>query len=146
MIAFITRVALSEDINAPYVWLSETPCNSRDIVKITNIDTTKSIWCEVVKASDNYIKRYNNNVRTLSISSNKPFIVANSWYRNKLDLVKNTESNITLKTSRYPLFVKQLLASYTHPDNAVRLATDIALVSLFLGIVGLVLGIISLCK
>lgn len=146
MTSHITRVALSEDINAPYVWLSEIPCNSRDIVKITNSDTTKSIWCEVVKTSDNYIKRYNNNERTLPIGSSKAFIVANSWYRNKLGLVKNTESNITLKTSRYPLFVKQLLASYTHPDNAVRLATDIALVSLFLGIVGLVLGIISLCK
>ena len=145
-ISHITRVALTEDINSPYIWFSELPCDSRDIVKITNKDTSKSIWCEVVKASDNYIQRYNEKERTLNISSDKSFLVSNSWYRTKLGLVKNTESNIIIKTSWYPQFIKQLLASYKHPDNAVRLATDIAFVSLFLGFAGLLLGVISLWK
>ncbi|MCG7964958.1 MAG: hypothetical protein JAY63_00020 [Candidatus Thiodiazotropha taylori] len=143
---YITRVALAEDIHNPFVWLSELPCDSREIVKLTNKSTSKSIWCEVVMASDNFIERYNRNPRTNEIKKDTPFIVVNAWYREKLGLSKNESANIQIEVSKMPLFIKQLMASYIHPDNTVRLAVDLAFVSLVLGAIGLLLGIISLCK
>ena len=143
---YITRVALAEDINNPFVWFSELPCNSREIVKITNKNTSKSIWCEVVKASGNFIERYNRNPRTNEIKEDIPFIVLNEWYREKLGLNKNETANIEIKVSKMPLFFRQIQASYIHPDNTVRLAVDLAFVSVALGAIGLLLGIISLCK
>jgi hypothetical protein len=143
---YIIRVALSEDINTPFIWFSSLPCDSREIAKITNIDKSQSVWCEVVTAIENFIERYNRNQRTININADTPFIVINEWYREKLCLIKNTQSNIEINISRKPHFIKQLLASYKHPDNTVRLAADLAFVSVFLGAIGLILGFISLCN
>jgi hypothetical protein len=143
---YMVKAALVEDINSPYIWFSSLSCESRDIVKLTNTDENKSIWCEVVKASENYVDRYNKNKRTINIVDAEPCLVANEWYREKLGLSKNSKSNIRISVSRLPLFYRQLLASYKHPDNTVRLAVDLALVSVILGGVGLVLGVVSLCK
>jgi len=144
--SYIVRVSLAEDINAPYVWLSSLPCKSREIVKLTNAANRKSVWCEVVLASDNYIDRYTNNDRTIGISHELPFMAANEWYREILGISKNEHANIKITISWWPLFIRQLLASYKHPDNTIRLAADLAIVSVILGGVGLILGIISLCR
>ncbi len=143
---YITKVALAEDVNAPYIWFSSLPCDSREIVKLTNTDKNKSIWCEVIKASENFVDRYNKNTRTINIVSTESCLIANEWYREKLGLKKNSQSNIKITVSKLPLFYRQLHASYKHPDNTVRLAVDLALVSVILGGVGLFLGIVSLCE
>ena len=145
---FIIRTALVEDINSPYLWFSDLPCPSREIVKVkvTNKNNSKSIWCEVIKASNNYIKRYNQRNRTYNISRNDPFIVVNSWYRVKLGIKKNEEYNIEIKQGIRPRLVKQLCASYNHPDNTVRLAVILAIISVGLGLLGLILGFIPLLR
>jgi len=143
---YLVKAALSEDVNAPYIWFSSLPCESREILKITNTDENKSVWCEVIKASDNFIHRYNNNKRTINICSSENYLIVNEWYRNKLGLKKNSRSSIRITISNYPLFYRQLLASYKHPDNTVRLAVDLAFISVILGGLGLLLGIISIYK
>ena len=144
--SYMVRASLSEDVNAPYIWFSSLPCESREIVKLSNAECNKSAWCEVVEASDNFIERYNRNKRTKNVGHTEPFVVSNEWYREKLSLNKNKPSNITITVSKYPVFFRQLLASYKHPDNTVRLAVDLALVSVILGGIGLILGVVSLCK
>ena len=67
-ITYLVRPALAEDINAPYLWLSTAPCVSRDIVRVVNKETSKSVWCEIVEAGDNFIERYNRNPRTKKVS------------------------------------------------------------------------------
>ena len=47
---YMVRVALAEDINAPYIWFSELPCESRAIVKVVHRE--KSVWCEVIKSKE----------------------------------------------------------------------------------------------
>ena len=143
--SLIVKSALSEDISSPYIWFYDLPCASREIVKVSNKNNHKSIWCEVIKASSNYIERYNRNERTFDIYENEPFLVANAWYRAKLGLKKNESFNIEVKyNSLIPGFIRQLFASYIHPDNSVRLAVDLAFVSVGLGVSGLILGFISL--
>jgi hypothetical protein len=144
---YLVRTALAEDINAPYIWFSSLPCDSRDIVRIINRETSKSIWCQAIKAGDNFIVRYNENQKTLKVESQTPFVVLNEWYREKLDLRKNETSQLEVRCYAWlPLFLKQLLASYKHPDNTVRLAVDLSLVALILGVIGLVLGFASFWK
>lgn len=142
---YIIRKSLVSDINASYIWSKDLPCRSREIVKITNMDNKKSIWCEVMVTSENYIKRYNNNPNTINLDS-KPFFIANAWYRKELGLEQNKEFTLKIDTSYKPLFLKQLLSSRKHPDNTIRLASNLAFLSLLLGILGLILGCISLLK
>lgn len=144
--SYIVRVSLAEDINAPYIWFSSLPCKSREIVKLTNTVNQKSVWCEVVVASDNFINRYKKNERTKNICRDHPFIVSNEWYRDELGISKNEHSNIKITISRWPMFIRQLFASYKHPDNTVRLAADLAFVSVILGGIGLILGVVSLFR
>jgi hypothetical protein len=116
-------------------------------VKVTNTKTSRSVWCEVIKAGNNFITRYNENKKTQKVDEQTPFMISNEWYRDKLELKKNETNQIEVRCYRWlPLLVKQLFASYTHPDNNVRLAVDLSFVSVLLGLVGLVLGVISLCK
>lgn len=143
---YTIRAALGEDVNSPYIWFTAMPRRSREIVKITNPEKSLSVWCEVVLASDNFIERYNRNPRTQKISANQPYAIANEWYREKLGLDKNESTDVLINASSKPLFIKQILASYQHPDNTVRLAVDLAFVSVALGFIGLVLGAISLFK
>jgi hypothetical protein len=142
---YLVRPALAEDIDAPYIWFSKLPCPSRRIVLIKNKSNGKSVWCEVILAQDNFIERYNRNARTKKVSSDTPFLVSNEWYRDHLGLAKHETATLELRAFPWlPLFVAQALSSFRHPDNSVRLATDIALVSLLLGVIGLLLG--ALCK
>lgn len=145
-VTYLVRAALAEDIGAPYLWLSTLPCDSRDIVKVVNKEASKAVWCEIVEASDNFIERYNGNPRTKKVAKSTPFLIANEWYRERLGIRKNESTRLEIRTSRLPLFVRQLNASYSHPDNTVRLAVDLAFVSVGLGAIGLVLGVISLCR
>lgn len=145
-ITFLVQAALAEDIGAPYLWISTLPCVSRDIVKVVNREASKAVWCEIVEAGDNFIERYNRNPRTKKVSKNISFLIANEWYRDRLGIKKNEATRLEIRTSRLPLFVRQLLASYSHPDNTVRLAVDLAFVSVGLGAIGLILGVISLCR
>jgi hypothetical protein len=146
--AYLVRAAIAEDINAPYLWINPLRYKSRDIVKVVNKESSKAVWCEVIKASDNFIERYNSNPRTKNISKDTPFLVANQWYRDRLGISKNTWTTIELRTpyllSYFPSIVKtgilQLLASKSHPDYASRLAFSLALVSIVLGLIGLFLG------
>ena len=143
---YMVKASLAEDVNAPYIWFSNLPCESREIVKLSNSDGSKSIWCEVLKASENFIERYNRNHRTKNINQTDEFVVSNEWYREKLGLEKNQQSTIKITVSSCPLLIRQLLASFIHPDNTIRLAAGLALVSVILGGIGLILGIVSLCK
>ncbi len=143
--SYIVRTALVEDINNPFIWFSALDCESREIVKITNKTNSKSVWCEIIIAGDNFIDRYNKNKRTINVSRKEPFLVANDWYRKKLGLTKNEITEVEIIHGlKWSGFVPQLFASYKHPDNTVRLAVDLGFVSLGLGILGLILGVISL--
>ncbi len=142
---YIIKAALSEDINSSYIWFSSLPCSSREIVKIINTNTAKTVWCEVIVADDNYIKRYNQNPKTKDINKDIPFIVMNEWYREKLGLNKNIYCEIKIKSLWIPASIRQLYASLAHPDNTVRLAAYLAFISVGLGVAGLILGFISLC-
>lgn len=94
---FMVRAALAEDVDSHYLWFSGLPCASREIAKVTNNNNSKSIWCEVVLASENFIERYNRNPRTNHLSNDIPFVVINEWYRERLGITKTVKQTLKLK-------------------------------------------------
>lgn len=139
--------SLSSEISSPAVWISEKGLRSRSIVKITNLKSNKSVWCEILIVDDNYKKSYNAKDTTKNLPDNDCFLVINSWYREILSLEKGETASIKIEEAYSTLsWLSQIFASLKHPDNTVRLAVDLAVVSLLLGAIGLFLGTVSLFK
>lgn len=139
--------ALHEDISAPYVWLTERPEMSRPLATLTNCRNRKKVVCQILKIDDNFRARYHKSNRTLPLPENSPVAVMNEWYRDCLGLHKGENAEIHVKpVCKCVGWFAQLRAAFSHPDQNVRLAADLAIVSVVLGIIGLILGIISLVK
>ena len=130
--------SLSEDINDGWVWLPESVVPKRVVVEIRNFDNKKSVYCEALPIGKNFVKRYNRSDDTTEIKNSDSCIVLNEWYREKLGIDSTqTEHEFKVTTADNPY--GHFRASLAHPQIVVRLAMQVA-------IVGLVLGIISLWK
>ncbi|WP_293617706.1 hypothetical protein [Salinisphaera sp.] len=139
--------ALERDIGAPFVWITDPPVPSRSIAKIKNTQTGQHVYCEVLVMDVNFRAAYNGSNKTVSIQEQLPAIVANAWYRQKLGVEKNQESTLEFSIPKYvPQIVRQIRAAISHPDSAVRLSANLAVISVALGFVGLLLGIVSIIK
>ena len=139
--------ALSEDINAPYIWASNLQIQQRPIVKITNHDTSLSIVCQMLRVDQSFRNKYNRSPNTLNLHATDPIIVMNGWSRSCLGTTTGADADLEIRPIyRWFNLLGQLKASYSHPYHNVRLAVILALGSVFLGFVGLALGIISLYR
>lgn len=135
--------ALTQDIDAGFVWIGKPSLPSRTIIRIHCVNTGKKIHCESLSIDSNYLKKYNQPPR-FTIDSPDNGIVMSIWYRNCLGINLNTsrEFDFTIKTVNN--ICGRIRSSLNHPNNAIRLAAVLALISVGLGISGLTLGIISL--
>lgn len=117
---------------------AQNPC------KITP-ENGKSIWAEVQAVDENYIKNYNNNPNTIKIKEGDQLIAANQWYRDALGLEKKHSHNLKIEpiicSWLFPL--RQMQAALKHSDSSIRICADLAIVSVFLGLLGLGIGIIK---
>ena len=139
--------ALSEDISAPYIWASNLPIQQRPIAKITNLDTNSSVVCQVLRVDQNFRKKYNRSPNTLNLPATDPVVVMNKWYRSRLGITKEFDSDLEIGPIwQWFHWLAEIQASYSHPDHNIRLAVKLALLSVILGLVGLALGIISLYR
>jgi len=130
--------SLAEDVNNGWVWLPESIVPKRVVVKIRNLDNNKSVYCEVLPIGKNFAARYNRAGDTIEIENSVACIVMNEWYRDKLGIQSSqTEHDFKVTTADNPY--GHFKASLSHPQIVVRLAMELA-------IVGLVLGIVSLWK
>jgi hypothetical protein len=144
MKSYRTLASLKEDINSPTIWVKDEHIKSRTLAQISS-DVGKSIWVEIQAVDDNYIKNYNNNPNTRNIKDNEQVITANQWYRDHLGLSKNQPHNLKIAPIRcnflFPL--RQMQAALKHPDSSIRICADLAIVSVFLGLLGLLIGIVK---
>lgn len=139
-------VARQTDITAPFIWLTDPGVPSRTVARITNPDNGKKVYCEILVVDDNFRRSYNDAANTKTISQNIDAAIVNAWYRKCLGIEKNRKAKLSVSVPFYtPQIIGQIRAALSHPDNAVRLASDIAVVSAMLGAIGLALGVISLC-
>lgn len=134
----IVFASLSEDINNGWVWLPEAFIPKRIVVKVQNLDNKKCVYCEALPIGNNFVKRYNNADGTYKIEDPNSCIVLNEWYREKLG-IDSTQIEQKFKVTLADNPFGHFRASFSHPQIVVRLAMELALI-------GLILGIISLWK
>jgi hypothetical protein len=139
--------SLKEDINSPTVWLQGSNLDSRDLVLVKCKQSHKSVWVDAQIVDNNFLKNYNQPPRK-SLNKDIKAIIISEWYRQKLGIKKGVHTNLEIKQIKLPLmrFFRQMQAALNHPDSAVRICAGIAIVSLLLGFIGLILGVISLKK
>lgn len=134
--------ALREDIQQGWVWLQIPNLPSRSIVKITNPNNGKSIYCEALQIDQNFLDFYNQPNR-IAISDPQNALVISGWYRAGLgDL--STKSDVHLCVNPCNSSWGKLRACLHHPQIIVRVAAWLGLISVALGLVGVALGAMSL--
>jgi hypothetical protein len=137
--------SLAEDINNGWIWVSKSVVENRSVVKIKDIETDsgKSVFCEAIPIDESFISRYNNSELTHKIKDEEASIFINGWYRKKLGIGETQQEQnfqITVADNCWG----HIRASLHHPQNVVRLAVTLAIISVFLGIVSLFPMITSL--
>lgn len=135
--------ALREDTQQGLVWLQNASLSARSIVKITNSENGKSVYCEALQIEKNFLSAYNQSPR-ISITKPQATLVISGWYRAALgDL--STQADIPLKIKPSNCWWGKFKACTDHPQIIVRVAAWLGAIGLFLGIIGFVLGVLSLC-
>lgn len=133
--------SLHEDISSGWVWIGGFEGSQRSIVKITNEKNKKAIFCEALKIDENFLKKYKEG-NTANIETIGNTLVANEWYRNKLDIT-STQEDIALTIKSTNQFIGRFRASIQHPQIIVRLAIWLGFISVFLGLISIGIAICS---
>lgn len=133
--------ALHQDSQQGWIWLQDARFIPRSIVKITNVENGKVIYCEALQIDQNFLSVYNHSPR-FSISDPHSAIVINGWYRARLG-AQSTQSDAQLEISPCNSLRGKFNACTNHPQVVVRVAAWMGGVGLLLGVIGLVLGLLS---
>ena len=121
-----------------------------DFVRIRIAGEKKSIfvWLRFI---DGYYRTFYNSVSAgrfsdprLQIDDEFPAIVLCRHYRTRLGLSEEIQGMVELEITKIRNPLRRIRALYNAPDSLVRTTTMVSVISLLLGFVGLVLGIISL--
>lgn len=135
-------VAQKEDTHQGWVWIPNKNLPTRSIVKITNLNNSKCIYCEALQMDTNFLNQYNQPPRKC-IEDPSSSIVMGAWFRARLgNLEAKSDATLTIKACNS--FWSQYKASADHPQVIVRLAANLGMIGLVLGLIGFILGIISL--
>ncbi|WP_156915768.1 hypothetical protein [Desulfatirhabdium butyrativorans] len=133
-----------EDAHQGWVWLQNANIPERCIVKITNPANKKRIYCEALQIENNFLSGYNQPPRHF-ITDPASSLVINGWFRNRLGNLQS-QNNIPLIIKPCHSWWAQFKACTNHPQIIVRLAARLGGISLFLGVLGILLGLISIWK
>ncbi len=134
--------AREEDAHQGWVWLQEVSLPARSVVKITNRNSKKTVYCEAMQIDTNFLKLYNQSPR-ISIKEPANALVIGAWYRAGLGGIQS-QSDVALEVSACNSWWGRFKACTGHPQVVIRLAAWLGGIGLVLGVVGLILGIISI--
>ena len=134
--------SLQDDLSEGFVWLKKPGLPARGVVKITSPETKKSIFCESLQFEGNFLHKYNQAPRH-TITNQESSIVMSAWYRAGLGGLETQEEYPLEITGAHSCYGK-IRACLDHPQLVARVAVWLALLSVALGAVGIVLGVISI--
>jgi hypothetical protein len=138
-------VALHEEAKEGWVWLPFDSNLSADYASIRYPGTGWSVVCERRIIDKNYRNVYNSTGGTIHLAENGRFVVMSAWYRQKLGIF-DTEPDVPLEIKDATGWPAMYRASRQHPSPAIRISISLALLSVFLGLAGLIEGAIALLK
>lgn len=128
--------SLADDINNGWVWVPENVVVQRNVIKLQNLDSGKTVFCEALQIGENFISRYNDAEKTFRITDKDKAIVINEWYRNKLGITKTQQEHgfkITVTDNPWG----HIRASLHHPQIVVRISIELAILGVLLGVFGM---------
>jgi hypothetical protein len=151
--------ARHDESDKGWVWSKKEGTLTRTIVLLKNREKKRSVYCEYRELDRNFVNLYNDEHRGFdpkySLPTNpaqwKDIIIIGGWYRDALGHIKQ-QSTIDLD------IVKPLLSSWAglraacqHPDPGVRVATRLAVIGTWLGVIGLLFAVLpslhlSMCE
>ena len=134
--------SLDDDISEGFVWLQKPELPARCVVKIESPDGRYVVYCEALQIEANFLKQYNQTPR-YDILAPASAIVLSSWYRAKLGQLE-TQEEYQLEITRADNWWGRLRACMQHPQIVVRVAAWLGVVSVALGALGVLLGVVSL--
>ncbi len=132
---------LDDDISEGFVWLRRTGLASRCIVKITNPEGGRNVFCEALQLDDNFLREYNQSPR-LRIESPESSIIMSAWYRARLGNLEG-QHDYSLDIAPANGWWGKLRACMQHPQIIIRVAVWLGVISVALGVLGVVLGVVS---
>jgi hypothetical protein len=118
---------------------------SRDYITLKTIPTGKKVNCICRIIDDNFIDSYNKSERTENITDRNNSIVISAYYRDMLggiETKKEYEFEI-IRICKFNYYSK-IKTLRQHPDNIVKVATWLAIISIVIGILGILLSMLSL--
>jgi hypothetical protein len=131
--------ALKDDVGEGHVWLEWPGFPARCVVRITNGQKGPRVYCEALQFEKNFLAEYNQPPR-FRIDTPASSIVMSYWYRARLGGLETQQE--------YPLDVKKtipiwgsLRACMQHPEVVVRVAAWLGLLSVALGLLGVILAV-----
>lgn len=128
--------ALACDSQQGWIWLKDATIPPRSVVKITNLKTKKTIYCEALQIDNNFLKEYNQAPR-LNINNPSETIVINHWYRASLGGLA-TQEDAKLKIQICNSWYGKIKACTDHPQAVVRVAVWLGVIGILLGLIGLI--------
>jgi hypothetical protein len=133
--------SLDDHIGEGFVWLQKSDLLARCVVKITNPEMKRVVFCEALQFEENFLKRYNQPPR-YTIQNPGSSIVMSGWYRSRLGGLQ-TQRAYDLEVVTADSWCSKIRACVHHPQIVVRVAVWLGLGSVALGAIGLILGVIS---
>jgi len=136
--------ALHEDIAQGFVWLKLDGLPNRGIVKITNEENGRKVFCEALGIDSNFLHRYNEGDRRRKIENSDSAIVMNQWFRAKLGSSSaplETQGEYRLRATPANFLWGRLRACLQHPQLAIRLSTWLSILGTLLGFLGLMIAL-----
>jgi hypothetical protein len=133
--------SLDDHIGEGFVWLERSGLPARCVVKVTNPESKRSVFCEALQLEQNFLQRYNQEPR-YTITDPTSSIVMSAWYRVRLGGLE-TQREYTLDVVAANSWYGKIRARVHHPQIVVRVAVWLV-VSVALGALGVILGAIGI--
>jgi hypothetical protein len=139
---FLILAALASEVKEGWVWLPLSASWSTDLVRITYHNRSVITERRVVDAN---FRRFYEGETGAPLPTAENFLVMNAWYRQRLG-INDTQIRLSLEVKEANSFwAGHVSVFWQHPQAVVRTNILVALVSIGLGILGLFLGLVSLC-
>lgn len=125
----------------PWIWTNFSAIDSNGFILIRNPTNNKKIKCFKRTIEGNFLRNYNDEGRIRINTDDGNVIVINEYYRKQLNIETQHEYDLDIKKIR---FISRLFLNWYHPNLQVQFVNRLTLISILIGLLSLILGIVSI--
>jgi len=141
-----------DETDKGWIWTRKDDALTRTIVLIKNRGLKRSVYCEYRKLDENFVKRYNEAHKNYDAKYSLPtnpkqwqnVLILSGWYRDALGRLKS-QTSVDLEILKPAISPwAALRAACQHPDPGVRVATRLAVIGTWLGLIGVLFALLPI--